>query len=122
MPEARQMDTEHLTNPIFSTKVDEACLQNVLATILTVMGLNASEVNDSESLSRLGIDSMQLVEVSPLLHISSHFILLDCKFPPAFYKHIHLKLCDTFGRSFRPLSACKMAETPEIFIGVPCCV
>lgn len=38
--------------------------KNVLAAILGVMGLSAAEVNDSDTLARLGIDSMQLVEVT----------------------------------------------------------
>ena len=42
-----------------------AAFQNVLASILSVMGLTVAEVNDSDTLSRLGIDSMQLVEVRP---------------------------------------------------------
>ena len=39
-------------------------VQNILQTILTVMGLTLNEVSDADTLSRLGIDSMQLVEVS----------------------------------------------------------
>ena len=37
--------------------------KDLLQAILGVMGLTAAEVNDSDTLSRLGIDSMQLVEV-----------------------------------------------------------
>ena len=37
--------------------------KNVLQSILQVMGLTVAEVNDADTLSRLGIDSMQLVEV-----------------------------------------------------------
>jgi hypothetical protein len=40
-------------------------VQNVLQAILQVMGLTVAEVNDADTLSRLGIDSMQLVEVTP---------------------------------------------------------
>lgn len=47
--------------------------KDVLAAILGVMGLSAAEVNDSDTLSRLGIDSMQLVEVEYLQ--SSSFVL-----------------------------------------------
>ena len=47
--------------PLLTCKPD--ALQNVLASILSVMGLTVAEVNDSDTLSRLGIDSMQLVEV-----------------------------------------------------------
>ena len=39
--------------------------KNVLQSILQVMGLTVAEVNDADTLSRLGIDSMQLVEVPP---------------------------------------------------------
>ena len=46
--------------------------KDLLQAILGVMGLSAAEVNDSDTLSRLGIDSMQLVEVSfpdpPIFH------------------------------------------------------
>lgn len=38
-------------------------MQNVLKSVLTVMGLAPEEVSASDTLSRLGIDSMQLVEV-----------------------------------------------------------
>ena len=37
----------------------------MLQAILTVMGLSKSSVNDADTLSRLGIDSMQMVEASP---------------------------------------------------------
>lgn len=39
-------------------------MQNLLASILTVMGLSEGSVTATDSLSRLGIDSMQVVEVS----------------------------------------------------------
>ena len=38
--------------------------KDLLGSILTVMGLTASSVTNSDTLSRLGIDSMQMVEVS----------------------------------------------------------
>ena len=47
-------------------------MQGVLQAILTVMGLSKASVNDADTLSRLGIDSMQMVEASPskpLLHV-----------------------------------------------------
>lgn len=66
-----------------------ACLQNVLAAVLTVMGLTPSEVNDADTLSRLGIDSMQLVEVgsksiatwyfSPILCVLQNILLTISK-------------------------------------------
>ena len=40
-------------------------VQDLLSSILTVMGLSASAVTNADTLSRLGIDSMQMVEVSP---------------------------------------------------------
>ena len=49
------------------------CVQGVLQAILTVMGLTKANVNDADTLSRLGIDSMQMVEVSVLvLHALLH--------------------------------------------------
>lgn len=49
-------------------------VQNVLQAVLTVMGLTPQEVNDTDTLSRLGIDSMQLVEVSFLaIHEAAGF-------------------------------------------------
>lgn len=38
--------------------------KDLLGSILTVMGLSANSVSNSDTLSRLGIDSMQMVEVS----------------------------------------------------------
>ncbi|KAK9803549.1 hypothetical protein WJX73_007935 [Symbiochloris irregularis] len=43
--------------------VADKAIQDLLGSILTVMGLSASAVADSDTLSRLGIDSMQMVEV-----------------------------------------------------------
>lgn len=39
-------------------------LQDLVTAILDIMGLSAGSVNDSDSLAGMGIDSMQLVEVS----------------------------------------------------------
>ena len=46
---------------------DILAVQGVLQAILTVMGLTKANVNDADTLSRLGIDSMQMVEVSILV-------------------------------------------------------
>lgn len=52
-------------------------VKDVGQAILTVMGLSASEVNDSDTLSRLGIDSMQLVEVRNDQHNKSPSLIVE---------------------------------------------
>ena len=39
-------------------------MQDLLTSILDIMGLDVGSVSDSDSLATMGIDSMQLVEVS----------------------------------------------------------
>ena len=39
-------------------------MQGLLEAVLGVMGVRESDVTDTDTLSNLGIDSMQLVEVS----------------------------------------------------------
>ena len=40
------------------------CSQDLVTAILDIMGLSADAVSDNDSLAAMGIDSMQLVEVS----------------------------------------------------------
>ena len=47
-------------------------LQDLMSSILDIMGLKAGEVNDSDTLMSMGIDSMQLVEVSCVPKSSDH--------------------------------------------------
>ena len=54
-----------LTEPHLLTSLCIAFVQDLLGSILSVMGLNPNTVSASDTLSRLGIDSMQMVEVRP---------------------------------------------------------